>query len=101
ACAAGLGQRLGRAQKSLRGHASPVRALAAHQLALDDGKREAAALQPARDRLARDSTSQAHGVKLLRQLAILLRSWSRGRRVATTRAARSLKTTRGTDRRRT
>src|SRR6266481_1924180 len=55
-------------------------------------EREAAALQPARDRLARHSTAQAHDVKLLRQLVNLLRWWRRGFLDALTRAARSRKT---------
>src|SRR6184192_1657434 len=46
------------------------------------------------DRLARDPAAQAHDVKLLRQLVILLRWWRRGVRDAVTRAARSRKTSR-------
>jgi hypothetical protein len=60
-------ERLARTQQGLGWDAAPVRALAAHQLALDHGQREAAALEPARDRLAGDAATETHDVKFLRQ----------------------------------
>jgi hypothetical protein len=67
--ARGPAQRLGRAKQRLRRHASPVRALAAHELSLDDREREAATLEARRERFCRDAAAEANDVKLLRHAA--------------------------------
>ena len=66
ASAISLGQCLAGSEKGFRRDASPVRALAANQLALNHSQGETAAFKTAGDRLARDSPAQAHDVKFLR-----------------------------------
>ncbi len=59
------------AQQGLGGDASPVGALPAHELALDQCHGKTAALKTDRDRLSGDAAAKAHDVKFLRQPAHL------------------------------
>ena len=72
ASAAGFRQGLARTQQRLRRHAAPVRALAAHQLALDHHQRKTASAQPGCEGFARHAAPKTDDVKFLCQPAHLL-----------------------------
>jgi hypothetical protein len=75
ACTTSFFQRLARAQQGLRRDATPVRAFAADQLALDYGKREPASFESVADGFPRHASAKADDIKFLCQPDLLLLDW--------------------------